>query len=153
MNERRIEYTPRDHYVSFQSMLRIQYRDVELLHWKILQTRCEKLHDIARGANGCTVFAGLSRHPATQLEGCMHYDRPRSPHTSQCRQCRDRLHCDPAQRSTSASENRLTYLQSGSTQTAGAENNRKQLCRAERLSTEVKQSLPRSFRSRQFSNS
>jgi hypothetical protein len=37
MDERRIEYTPGDHDVSFQSMLRIQYRYVKLLNRKIFQ--------------------------------------------------------------------------------------------------------------------
>jgi hypothetical protein len=37
-------------------MLRIQYRDVELLHGKIFQASREELHDIAWRADRRTVF-------------------------------------------------------------------------------------------------
>jgi hypothetical protein len=91
MNQRRVEQAARYGDVAFESMLRIEYRDVKFFDRKILQSLSEDFMHVAWTTYWCSFVAILCRHSAAELErGVDCYCTCRSD-TGETRQCCNRL--------------------------------------------------------------
>jgi hypothetical protein len=99
MYERRVQYATRYGHVAFQSVLRVEHRDVELFHRQILHPRRKHRKNVPRRPEWCAVFALLGGGSSTQLERRVNRDCARRAEASELGQRGDWLTCDSSQRS------------------------------------------------------
>jgi len=133
MHERRIEQAAGYGDVALEPVLRVEYRDVELLDRKILQTLREDLVNVARPAHRHSFLPFLRRHAASQLERGMDANRTSRSYTPYARKSGDRLRRQQPQRSPAGGKNLLPYSDGGAALGSASEQYRDKLAGAQRV--------------------
>jgi hypothetical protein len=143
MDEGGIEETARYGDVAFQPVLRVEDRDVKLLHRKILEPLGKDLVDIPRPAHGRSFLPLFSGHAPSQLERGMDTNSTSRSYAADTGEGRDRLRRKQPQRSAARRKYFLSNCKGGPTLGPAAEEYRDQLAGAKGLRAMGAQALPR----------
>ena len=125
---------------------------MKFLDWKILEPGGENPIYIPRRPDRNAVLPLFGCHPAAELECRMNRYRTRCSDASENGERCHGLTRQPTKRAIRSGENRLPHLQRGVPRSTRPQNDRNELCRAQRVRTEILEAFARTLRSGQLSN-